>query len=178
LIEVPKCRSRDALGGSRPFCRKVEQHQGPINIVELHAIPPSPPASVHRPKMLAGRLVAQAARSAAPRASIASRTAFRTYATPAAGQSGQNVNPPIALYGIDGTYATALVRLKRMDQVFGRRYGFSLISNCNPNRANSSTSTQQPQRPRLSSQQPRPSKPSSPFTSAIQSSRSSFRLPR
>lgn len=31
---------------------------------------------------------------------------LRTYATPA-----QNVKPPVALFGVDGTYATALVRL-------------------------------------------------------------------
>ena len=57
--------------------------------------------------MLSGRIVAQAARSATPRVPIASRTVFRSYAAAAA---GQNVKPPVALYGVDGTYATALVR--------------------------------------------------------------------
>ena len=57
--------------------------------------------------MLSGRIAAQAARSAAPRVPIASRTVFRSYAAAAA---GQNVKPPVALYGVDGTYATALVR--------------------------------------------------------------------
>jgi hypothetical protein len=52
--------------------------------------------------MLAGRFAARAARSASLR-STAAPTA-RTYATPAASSK-----PPIALYGVDGTYATALV---------------------------------------------------------------------
>jgi len=38
----------------------------------------------------------------------APRTAIRTYAAPA----GENTKPPIALYGLDGTYASALVSYK------------------------------------------------------------------
>ncbi|KAI0124887.1 ATP synthase delta subunit-domain-containing protein [Xylariales sp. AK1849] len=45
----------------------------------------------------------RAARAAAPRRTIA-RTAVRSYAAAAT----QDVKPPIALYGLDGTYATAL----------------------------------------------------------------------
>ncbi|QDS74067.1 hypothetical protein FKW77_009413 [Venturia effusa] len=55
--------------------------------------------------MFAGRLAARAVRSGP---SIAPRAAIRSYATPATGAASQNVLPPIALYGIDGTYATAL----------------------------------------------------------------------
>ncbi|KAF2428734.1 OSCP-domain-containing protein [Tothia fuscella] len=59
--------------------------------------------------MLAGRLALQTARSSAPRASIASRAAIRSYASPATSSQQQpSGQPPIALYGIDGTYATAL----------------------------------------------------------------------
>jgi hypothetical protein len=71
--------------------------------------------------MFAGRLAAQAARASAPRASIASRTAFRTYATPA---SQASTRPPIALFGIDGTYASALVSLHMHFGIIGM--GFEL----------------------------------------------------
>lgn len=79
----------------------------------LKRAPPTRPAHHHSPhplrpphlvKMFAGRLAIRAVRSGA---SIAPRAAIRSYATPAA---SQNILPPIALYGIDGTYATALVR--------------------------------------------------------------------
>jgi len=53
--------------------------------------------------MFTGRIVARAARSAAPRVPIA---ATRTYAAAAAPQA--NVKPPVALFGVDGTYASAL----------------------------------------------------------------------
>jgi F-type H+-transporting ATPase subunit O len=57
--------------------------------------------------MLAGRLAAQAARQAARSSPIAPRAFARTYAAQA---SPANTRPPVALYGIDGTYASALVR--------------------------------------------------------------------
>lgn len=56
--------------------------------------------------MLSRQALLRAARTAAPRRVIASQARF--YASPAA---DQNVKPPVALYGIDGTYATALVRV-------------------------------------------------------------------
>jgi hypothetical protein len=46
----------------------------------------------------------RAVRASAPRQAIA-RTVVRGYAA-----STQDVKPPIAVYGLDGTYATALVR--------------------------------------------------------------------
>jgi F-type H+-transporting ATPase subunit O len=52
--------------------------------------------------MLAGRFAVRTARSMAPRVSMAAR---RCYAAPAAADS----KPPIELYGVDGTYASALV---------------------------------------------------------------------
>ncbi|KAK0290930.1 ATP synthase F0 subcomplex subunit OSCP atp5 [Friedmanniomyces endolithicus] len=53
--------------------------------------------------MLASRIAARSARVAAPRISLA---ATRGYAEPA--KSAQNTKPPVALYGLDGTYASAL----------------------------------------------------------------------
>lgn len=59
--------------------------------------------------MLSGRAILSAARAAAPQRAIASRVVAssqaRSYATPSTSDS----RPPVALYGLDGTYATALV---------------------------------------------------------------------
>ncbi|THZ15412.1 OSCP-domain-containing protein [Aureobasidium pullulans] len=51
--------------------------------------------------MLSGRIASRAARVAAPRAPIAVRT-YAASASPAASK------PPVALFGLDGTYASAL----------------------------------------------------------------------
>lgn len=51
--------------------------------------------------MLSGRIASRAARVAAPRAPIAVRT-YAAAASPAASK------PPVALFGLDGTYASAL----------------------------------------------------------------------
>lgn len=56
--------------------------------------------------MLASRIVARSARVAAPRISIAATRGFAD-AKPAA-----STKPPIEVFGLDGTYATALVRLQ------------------------------------------------------------------
>ena len=57
--------------------------------------------------MLSRRIAALAATRPAARTSpLAARAFVRTYAQPA---DGASTKPPIALYGIDGTYATALV---------------------------------------------------------------------
>jgi len=58
--------------------------------------------------MLSTRFAARAARVAAPRAPIASTFGVRTYAAPT---NSANTKPPVALFGLDGTYASALVRL-------------------------------------------------------------------
>lgn len=70
--------------------------------------------------MFAGRLATRAVRSGA---SIAPRAAIRSYATPAA---SQNILPPIALYGIDGTYATALVCGIWIEEAIGFRFRAAL----------------------------------------------------
>ncbi|KAF2762172.1 ATP synthase subunit 5 [Pseudovirgaria hyperparasitica] len=54
--------------------------------------------------MISSRVLAQATRSAAPRIPIASRVVSRSYAAAA---SAQNSKPPVQLFGVDGTYASA-----------------------------------------------------------------------
>lgn len=56
--------------------------------------------------MLASRVAVRSARVAAPRMSVA---ATRGYAEPAKAPE-VNSKPPVALFGVDGTYASALVR--------------------------------------------------------------------
>jgi len=70
--------------------------------------------------MAFGRFTAAAVRTASARAPIV-RQSLRTYASEA-----QSVKPPIALYGVDGTYATALVRLFAI--LKARIESFKLIS--------------------------------------------------
>jgi hypothetical protein len=57
-----------------------------------------------RQALLSATRAAAPARSTVPRAVFAS-SQLRTYATPAQADS----KPPVALYGLDGTYASALV---------------------------------------------------------------------
>jgi F-type H+-transporting ATPase subunit O len=54
--------------------------------------------------MLAARVAARTARVAAPRISVA---ATRGYAEPA--KPAANTKPPVEVFGLDGTYASALV---------------------------------------------------------------------
>lgn len=62
-------------------------------------------------KMNVSRAFVRAANTSATRVTIARRAAaqpaIRSYATPA---SSADTKPPVALYGLDGTYASALVR--------------------------------------------------------------------
>lgn len=55
--------------------------------------------------MLSRQALLRSARAAAPSRAIATQVRF--YAAPAATET---VKPPVALFGLDGTYATALVR--------------------------------------------------------------------
>lgn len=55
--------------------------------------------------MLASRIAVRGARVAAPRFSIAATRSFAEQAKP---QS--ETRPPVEVYGLDGTYASALVR--------------------------------------------------------------------
>ncbi|KAK3946323.1 hypothetical protein QBC46DRAFT_335767 [Diplogelasinospora grovesii] len=57
--------------------------------------------------MLSRQVLLRSVRSAAPsRAAILSQT--RSFAAPAASSANEQVKPPVALFGLDGTYATAL----------------------------------------------------------------------
>ncbi|KAF9738144.1 ATP synthase F0 subcomplex subunit OSCP atp5 [Paraphaeosphaeria minitans] len=59
--------------------------------------------------MFSSRALTSAARIAAPRPQIAARVvATRAYAAAAAPSTGAANKPPVALFGIDGTYASAL----------------------------------------------------------------------
>lgn len=80
-----------------------------IDNLKLHRAAPSLRITSPLPlTMLSGRVVAQAAR----RAAIAPRTAFRSYAQAAAAPA--STKPPVPLFGVDGTYASALVCLSRL----------------------------------------------------------------
>lgn len=59
----------------------------------------------HPPIAMLSRQILRSARTVAPQRALAAQARF--YATPAA---GENVKAPVALFGVDGTYATALVR--------------------------------------------------------------------
>lgn len=75
----------------------------------------TPPSSSPQPQlntdiMFSSRAILTATRAAAPQRVLAPRvlasSQIRSYATP----QPASVQPPIALFGLDGTYATALVR--------------------------------------------------------------------
>lgn len=69
--------------------------------------------------MFANRALSTALRAGVPRAPIAARVAAtRSYAA-AAAPSSTSSKPPVALFGIDGTYASALVRCL----IFQKRIG-------------------------------------------------------
>jgi hypothetical protein len=70
--------------------------------------------------MSAARAFSTALRAGVPRAPIAARVAgIRSYAA-AAPATGAANKPPVALYGVDGTYASALVRLSDPQLQVGR----------------------------------------------------------
>jgi F-type H+-transporting ATPase subunit O len=54
--------------------------------------------------MLSRQALARSVRAAAPTRAIVNQSRFYAAAT-------DNVKPPVAVFGLDGTYATALVRL-------------------------------------------------------------------
>ncbi|KAI9826169.1 MAG: ATP synthase F0 subcomplex subunit OSCP atp5 [Sarea resinae] len=59
--------------------------------------------------MVFARAALRASRVAAPRAAIVPRAAVRSYAQAAsAAATAQSTKPPVALFGVDGTYASAL----------------------------------------------------------------------
>lgn len=63
--------------------------------------------------MLAGRVAARSFRVAAPRFQIA---ATRSFAEAAAKPADSSTKPPVELFGVDGTYASALVRIPLVEK--------------------------------------------------------------
>ena len=70
--------------------------------------------------MSAARAFSTALRAGVPRAPIARFAATRGYAAAAAPAS---TKPPVALFGVDGTYASALVRPLLPPLALGRWHG-------------------------------------------------------
>jgi F-type H+-transporting ATPase subunit O len=65
--------------------------------------------------MSVARAFSTAFRAGAPRAPMVARyAATRSYAAAAAPTGNANL-PPVALFGVDGTYASALVRFPRSE---------------------------------------------------------------
>lgn len=90
--------------GPLPFCRR-RRSSVPDQVRQLKSRRPpieDPPPTV---TMLSRQALLRSARAAAPSRAIASQARF--YAAAAATEP---VKPPVALFGLDGTYATALVR--------------------------------------------------------------------
>ncbi|KAH7122307.1 ATP synthase delta subunit-domain-containing protein [Dendryphion nanum] len=71
--------------------------------------------------MYTSRALSTALRAGVPRTPIAARiAATRSYAAAAAAPSSASTKPPLALFGIDGTYASALVRTPQIPEKGGR----------------------------------------------------------
>jgi hypothetical protein len=123
---ISRDRSREKLdvaSTSRETLRKqTNGHCTPLNDVPTSYILPLslPPRSSHITATMNTARVARLGLRATQQFSVprtAALNGLRTYATPA-----QNVKPPVALFGVDGTYATALVRL-----VFASGFSFDAL---------------------------------------------------
>ena len=81
--------------------------------------------------MSAARAFSTALRAGAPRAPIAARfAASRSYAAAAAAPTSAANKPPVALFGVDGTYASALVRLLQYQLDFLAMAGRWIWADC------------------------------------------------
>lgn len=70
--------------------------------------------------MFSGRALGTALRAGVPRAPIAARVAATRGYAAAAAPSSSSTKPPVALFGIDGTYASALVGYSDLQLALGR----------------------------------------------------------
>lgn len=109
---VEAVKSSDPKTARRKFAKSRKPQSQPST-----AKPTASSASSHNPQIIssppdmsAARAFSTALRAGAPRAPIARFAATRGYAAAA---SAQNSKPPVALFGVDGTYASALVRFSR-----------------------------------------------------------------
>jgi hypothetical protein len=86
-------------------CRPASQNLQPSN-TDRSLTTPRPPTPTSTPAAMLSRQVFRSLRAAAPQRAVALRAApVRTFAAAAS----SDVKPPIAVFGLDGTYATALV---------------------------------------------------------------------
>ena len=74
------------------------------------SLPPSISHQFYSHTMLSRQALLRSMRTATPQRAVLSQSRSFAAAAPAAA-SNENIKPPIALFGLDGTYATALVRL-------------------------------------------------------------------
>lgn len=103
-----------AATGPLPFCRR-RRSSVPDQVRQLKSRRPPIQDPSPTVTMFSRQALLRSARAAAPSRAIASQTRF--YAAAAATES---VKPPVALFGLDGTYATALVR-HRAGSIASRR---------------------------------------------------------
>jgi hypothetical protein len=118
LVEVVIEAGEESSRPNQASARCAEPGETSSQHLQLHprsASCPIPPSISPLPTMSAARAFSTALRAGAPRAPIAARfAATRGYAAAASPATGAANKPPVALYGVDGTYANALVRLPQL----------------------------------------------------------------
>lgn len=95
------------LPSSKPRFLKTVREARSTTFEVPHRIQPPPVTMFSRQALL------RSARAAAPQRALLGQT--RTFAA----ASSEKVKPPVALFGLDGTYATALVRPHSSDRPIG-----------------------------------------------------------
>jgi hypothetical protein len=114
FLRTTTSSSSDMRPSPKRLAAFAETRQGKLNSQPQHHNRHLPHQHLHLRSlatMYASRALTGALRTGAPRISVAARVAAtRSYAA-AAAPSSANTKPPVALFGIDGTYASALVRI-------------------------------------------------------------------
>lgn len=98
--EAPISKIADTNDLQPSFCEALKPPSNPTTT-------PSPPQSPVTKAAMLSRQVFRSARAAAPQRALLRATPARSYAAAAA---ASEVQVPVAVFGVDGTYATALVR--------------------------------------------------------------------
>ena len=169
FLSASGSRSQNCRNLQSCIIPKLERHEQKLRLSGRPSVNRIPPLSSYTFRMLSRQSLLRAARTAAPRQSaILSQT--RSFASPAS--TSDKVKPPVAVYGLDGTYATALVRYPPTSParwLYRRLIGSSMPSfSSDPphlpikslvhlGKTNTLPSTRQQSRPRPSSRPPRPS---------------------